>query len=324
MSAWQNIQLDPLSPVRPVVNNLLAEGGVGVIDLRSLSRGQPVKRTSLSLMQRMGTGLKFVTTAAMIFSALFVAVNWQAYGQKFSFWYQSVNPDAEKTQEQKLLASILDTEQKNTVSHDRNFSNAATVFADTVEQMTTSDDIDFSAFEVAPPDDYLVIPRLGITVPVQRPPADKLIAEDWAGLEKQIQEYLRNGVVQYPGTAAPGMKGNFFVTGHSSYYPWDSGDYKAVFALLSDLKVGDQAVVWHEGVKFVYEVFDIQTVPPTNVDVLKQTGNEFDSMMSLMTCTPVGTAKDRLIVRFKQLSPDPARNEEMSGDVAIGGTLVGY
>lgn len=104
-------------------------------------------------------------------------------------------------------------------------------------------------------------------------------------------------MIRYPGTARPGEKGNVFITGHSSYYLWAPGAYKDVFALLPNVEVGDTVTVYYNQRQFVYEIQEKKTVKPTEVDVLRQ-GE--DKRLTLMTCVPVGTNLNRLILVAKE------------------------
>ena len=147
--------------------------------------------------------------------------------------------------------------------------------------------------EVAPPDNRLIIPSLSIQAPIQTPANVDLTAANWETIESQVQDALQNGVVSFPGTAKPGERGNAFITGHSSYYPLLPGRYKDVFALLPQIKIGDEIEVWQNERKFTYRVSDKKEVSPRDVGVLENTQ---DYRLTLMTCTPVGTALHRLIV----------------------------
>ncbi len=154
---------------------------------------------------------------------------------------------------------------------------------------------------VGPPENRIVIPKLGLNVPLVNPSYEALLRQDWTQVETDIQDALQTGVVHYPGTARPGQAGNFFVTGHSSYYPWAPGNFKTVFARLHELSVGDEYWVYFGGDKHRYVVRSKQEVLPTDVSVLDQPG---DSRIStLMTCTPIGTTLRRLIVRAEEVDP---------------------
>jgi len=125
-------------------------------------------------------------------------------------------------------------------------------------------------------------------------PAEVVVEEKLEKVTNNIQSGLQNGVVVHPISHSPGNFGNFFLTGHSSYYAWDKGRFKDVFALLHEVKVGDQIEVYWEGKKYVYKIKAEEVVPPTAVEVLNQPKDKF--LITLMTCTPVGTNKNRLIL----------------------------
>lgn len=147
--------------------------------------------------------------------------------------------------------------------------------------------------EIAPLTDRIVIPRIDQNVPVIKVGSEHLINRDWQALENEIQDALQSGVVHYPGTNVPGEDGNIVLTGHSSYFPWDPGRFKDVFALLHDVEVGDSVLVYSNQEKHVYKVNSKFEVKANNIDVLKQTPDE---QLTLITCTPVGTNLRRLIV----------------------------
>ncbi len=161
---------------------------------------------------------------------------------------------------------------------------------------------------VGPPNDLLIIPKLNLRAPIVSPPTDALIREDWKQLETDIQESLEDGVVHYPGTAEPGQAGNFFLTGHSSYFPWAEGDYKSVFARLGELDVGDEFWIYHGGDKYRYIIDTKKEIIPNNVEVLDQPVGR--RMATLMTCTPVGTTLRRLIITAQEV--DPITGEAMN------------
>ncbi len=150
-------------------------------------------------------------------------------------------------------------------------------------------------FRVTPDSNFIFIPKIGQNAPIVEAPKDNLIAQRWEDLEKDIQHALKNGVVHYPGTAAPGEKGNFFITGHSSYYFWEHSKYKDVFALLGELDVGDEFIVYYNQKRYRYRIFEKKIVPPSDTSVLQQDFGH--SMATLMTCDPVGTDINRLIVK---------------------------
>jgi len=113
-------------------------------------------------------------------------------------------------------------------------------------------------------------------------------------LNNDILDALKRGVVRYPGTALPGEYGNTFITGHSSYYFWDDGQYKEVFALLSEVNIGEEIIIYYNQQKFIYQITEKKEISPSEVNVLSQPTDQ--KQITLMTCTPVGTNLKRLIV----------------------------
>lgn len=108
---------------------------------------------------------------------------------------------------------------------------------------------------------------------------------------------LSKGLVQLPGSALPGEKGNLFISGHSTLSPFIK---KAIFAKLSDLKKGDQIIVETPGSRFVYEVTGFKVVNPLDVSVIAAPEMQ-GRYVSLMTCVPPGLNLKRLVVLGKML-----------------------
>ncbi len=152
--------------------------------------------------------------------------------------------------------------------------------------------------ELFPPDMRLEIPSVfSGTIPVKNVEKQDFDFKNYYSSENEIQKALREGVVHYPFTATPDQYGNVFITGHSSYYPWDKGHYKDIFALLYKLEVGDEYSIYFSGKKYTYRVTDHFEVEPDDISVLDQPTDQ--KISTLMTCTPVGTTLRRLIVRGK-------------------------
>lgn len=145
--------------------------------------------------------------------------------------------------------------------------------------------------EIVPAQSTLVIPKINITAPI-------IFAKSTD--DSEIHENLKYGVVHYKGTAAPGVAGNSFITGHSSNYWWEGGSYNYIFANLNKLTFGDQAKIYHNGNKYIYQVTSVKVVEANDLSVLDQTEKP---TLTLMTCTPPGTSWKRLIVSFDQISP---------------------
>jgi len=240
----------------------------------------------INLNDRFWQFVRFIVVTGMIFAVSFFIINFQAYSGILANIY---NPDARAEAE-----LVLNTATGDAIIDPDLLLPVLEGDSDTKKSYAWLD------FPVVPTDNRLVIPKLGKSVPLVNMSTDNIEGENWSELEKQIQDGLRQGVVHYPGTAVPGQTGNVFITGHSSYYPWDPGQFKDVFAVLGDLEIGDEYYVYYDQKKFTYKVREKFEVNPNNVNVLQQPQNE--KISTLMTCTPVGTTLRRLIIKAEQIS----------------------
>jgi LPXTG-site transpeptidase (sortase) family protein len=115
--------------------------------------------------------------------------------------------------------------------------------------------------------------------------------------ESVFQKALIDGVVQYPGTAAIGEKGNTYIFGHSSDFAFSKGNYKTVFALLPNIEIGAEiSVANDQGKTFKYKVYKKFVAKKTDTQLLDQNTNG-KSILTLQTSYPVGTALQRYIVQ---------------------------
>ncbi|MEK7061224.1 MAG: sortase [Patescibacteria group bacterium] len=113
-------------------------------------------------------------------------------------------------------------------------------------------------------------------------------------------EDLSENLIQYPGTALPGKKGNSVIFGHS-VLPifYDPKKYISIFSTLPTLKIGDDILINYDNVSFKYRVESMFEVYPTDIQVLQQDNS--DSFLTLVTCVPPGDPRKprRLIVRAR-------------------------
>ncbi|MBI5654538.1 sortase [Candidatus Uhrbacteria bacterium] len=114
--------------------------------------------------------------------------------------------------------------------------------------------------------------------------------------EAAYQSALKKGVVHFPGTAFPGELGNVYIFGHSSDFSWAESPFRSIFALLTEIKVGDAINISDsEGRIFHYYVTGTKVVSPKDLSVLDQYGDK-KKMLTLQTSYPLGTALRRFLV----------------------------
>ncbi len=145
------------------------------------------------------------------------------------------------------------------------------------------------------------IPSLGIRAPVLLPSMKFWSKKSWNMLEEQMQAGLRHGTVAYPHSVSPGRNGTLIIAGHSS--PPDeqarASAYGNIFAKLPDIAVGDDISLTSGSEEILYRVQDKFIVSAETTSILEQQNDE--SLLKLITCYPVGTTKDRMIILAKKI-----------------------
>lgn len=220
-----------------------------------------------------GQMISAVLLIALIFYGL---INGPAISQQLEYWWQS---DIKTSQ--KLALS------NQTTNLQTDFSNSTVVDELISRQILNSDRQSLT-------DNTILIPRIKVKAPIIWD------VTTGADLNNDLLEALHHGVARYPQTALPNQVGNVFLTGHSSDYWWEKGNYKTIFALLNRLVVGDLIYVKYQNQIYTYRVKDQRVVKPTETAVLAPTQIP---ILSLMTCTPTGTALLRRIVTADLISP---------------------
>lgn len=148
------------------------------------------------------------------------------------------------------------------------------------------------------PETKMIIPKINVDAPVVMN-VGPTNAEQLAAMSNGIAH------VRYPGASSvPGQIGNTVFSAHSSSDWTDTGAYKFIFVQLERLAVDDVVYVNYQSKRYTYKVYDIKVVGPKDIGALNYTGS--DPVITLITCTPLGTAEKRLLVFAKQVSPDPA------------------
>lgn len=147
----------------------------------------------------------------------------------------------------------------------------------------------------------LMIPKLNIEVP---------IIMDSANDVQSMQVAMLDGVANFKtsvSSAMPGQVGNFAVSGHSAGNVYDTRSrYKFIFSGLTRMEAGDMIYVDYNGSRYSYRVQGAVEVEPTNVEELAKISqnNPGKPMITLITCTPLGTSRYRLLVYGEQVYPD--------------------
>lgn len=148
-------------------------------------------------------------------------------------------------------------------------------------------------------DPKLIIPKINVDVPVVYGVGNGNDAQ-MAAMEKGVAHFAIPGA-----NSVPGQIGNTAISGHSSNDLFEPGDYKFIFAQLDKLQNGDIIYANYEGVRYSYSVTKKEVVGPNDASKLVYQTDK--PVMTLITCTPLGTSTNRLLVTAEQISPDPAK-----------------
>jgi sortase A len=146
-------------------------------------------------------------------------------------------------------------------------------------------------------DTTLIIPKLNVQVPLHLG-----IPNDSAS----VNAAMANGVAQFaiPGAnAMPGQIGNLVISGHSASDVYSSNQYKFIFAGLPRLEGKDLIYINYQSKRYTYAVTSTRVVNPNEVEAL--TEHQDKPILTLITCVPLGTSRNRLLVFAEQINPDP-------------------
>lgn len=110
-------------------------------------------------------------------------------------------------------------------------------------------------------------------------------------LEGASEENMKYAAAHMEETSPFGEIGNAAVAAHRVRKKG------RLFNRLDELSVGDEIIVNQQGEQYLYTVFKISRVEPTDVSVLNR--NDKDKILTLITCDPIVNPTHRLIVHAK-------------------------
>jgi sortase A len=141
---------------------------------------------------------------------------------------------------------------------------------------TTSNDL-----KAIPTANTLVIPKINVDAPI---------------LDGADAQTLNRGFWRRPKTSTPDKGGNTVITGHRFLYT--SGPN--TFYDLNKVIKGDDIIVYWGGKEYSYRVDEVKVVEPEDIEIEEFTNY---TVLTLYTCTPIWTSKQRLVVRALPVDP---------------------
>ena len=133
-----------------------------------------------------------------------------------------------------------------------------------------------------PKENRLVIPSIGV---------NEIIFEG-----SNIGLIRNGGTWHRPNSANPTQDNNTVIVGHRFY-----GNNTATFYHLDKVLVGQKLALYWEGEEFLYEVVATKVVDATALDI---EGPTEDKVLTLYTCDPIWTAKNRLVIIAKPVESE--------------------
>lgn len=133
-----------------------------------------------------------------------------------------------------------------------------------------------------PSDNRLVIPSIGVDMPILEGPTQKTLD--------------RGGIWHIPNTSNPARGGNMVLSGHRwQYLPPSS----TTLYLLDKVKNDQPVIVYWHGQEYDYIISGREIVNPNRVDILNNTP---DPRLTIFTCTPLFSTKQRLVLYGQLIS----------------------
>lgn len=111
-------------------------------------------------------------------------------------------------------------------------------------------------------------------------------------------EDLTKSLIHYLPRSLPGEYGNVAIFGHSTIPQlYNPKDYKTIFTYLSSLNKGDKIYINIGELEYQYEIITSFIIKPNEISVLEQKKDA--PYLTLITCWPLGTWWERLVVTAK-------------------------
>lgn len=125
-----------------------------------------------------------------------------------------------------------------------------------------------------PDDNRIVIPSLSLNEPVKE--------------STDIGVINNGGTWRRPQTSSPDQGGNTVIVGHRYF-----ASKASTFYNLDKVAIGERIAVYWEKKEYLYEVESVRVVEATAIEIENQTS---EPKLTLYTCHPLWTAKNRLVV----------------------------
>lgn len=282
-------------------------------EIKNINSQRRHKKISAFIVDKTKFLTHYVVVSTLVFVILLWWVNYSAYSK---IAYDFMNPDNLKNSSKEIL-SVIDNskikvfadedisslwqEQQNEIQEKLKVDNVQLrdTYFSPKKLVPLKSNVDLSV-EIVPYENRLIIPKIWKNIPLVDVDTRRWIV-NFDNLENIFMTELEKWVVRYPGTAKPWENWVAFVFWHSSNYPWMKWEYNDVFALLDNLNIWDEIIIYYNQKKFTYVISEKKVIKPGNIKIIDRDPNKKE--LSLMTCWPIGTSLNRLIT-FAELKEE--------------------
>lgn len=142
--------------------------------------------------------------------------------------------------------------------------------------------------------------EFGSTSQTERPDENRLVIPS-ISVNEPIHEGTNIGVINDGGTwrrpnaANPTQDNNTVIVGHRFF-----GDNVSTFYHLDKVLLGQKLALYWDGQEIIYEVTETKIVDATQIEIEAPTA---EKQLTVYTCHPIWTAKERLVVIAKPVVP---------------------
>ena len=278
---------------REIVESL--ETVQGVSESKTIFSTAPIqeKKEISKLLSAFFFLIRYIATSATIFVILLIGSNFSAYYSVVSSYVFALEFEKEKDG---FISSVeaenISEKEKDYQENAHNVENQSITQHSMKQLLVGSEAKAKLDISITPYENRIVIPKIGKNIPLLDIKQQTVAGHD--ELNNIFMKELENGVIRYPWSAKPGQNGNAFVFWHSSNFPWLPWEYNDVFALLDNLEEWDEVIVYYNQKRYVYKITTKEVIKPGDTSVLKR--DELRPELSIMTCWPIGTTLNRLIV----------------------------
>ena len=251
----------------------------------------PWKKHPLNIIHKIIFLFKYLVTTSLIFWILLLTTNYNAYFNIInSYIYKEELENKSKWLITSVKASEIKENNKNKTKQTKNKENIENekenvISKYSIKRLVNSSDNEKLSMDI----------KIWKNIPLIDIKNRKISWEK--ELNNIFMKELENWVVRYPSSAKPWEIWNTFIFWHSSNFPWIKWNFNAIFSLIDKVVYDDEIIIYYNQKKIRYKIKEKKVISPWDVSILKRDNNKAE--LTLMTCRPIGTTLNRLIITWE-------------------------